>query len=165
MNQDVIFPVLLSLKCAVLSALLNLPWGIFWGWLLARQNFRGKIFVQTLLFVPLVLPPVLTGYFLLTILSKNSFFGRWLWEVCQMRFVLDWKGAVVAAAVVASPFMIQAVKQAMESVDRRLELVARGLGASRLRAALENLARPSSSREISHGRLKRFLWRFTARFI
>lgn len=124
-------PIVLSLQCALISAFLNLPWGIFWGWFLARKQFRGKLILQTLLYVPLVLPPVLTGYFLLVLFSRNYPLGQWLWETFGIHFVLDWKGAAVAAAVVSSPFMIQLVKESVAKVDRRLELVARSLGVGR----------------------------------
>lgn len=123
-------PLWLSLQCAFLAALLNVPWGIGWGWILSRKNFKGRTLIQILLYTPLVLPPVLTGYFLLILLSPHAFLGRWLVETWHIRFVLDWKGAVVAAFVVASPFMIQLVKEAMDLVDPRLEMAARTLGAS-----------------------------------
>lgn len=127
--KDFGFPIGLSLLCGVLSALINLPWGIFWGWVLARKNFKGKVFVQTILYLPLVMPPVLTGYFLLMLLGRNSPVGNWLWENLGLSFVLDWKGAVLAAVVVGAPFMIETMRQAFLDVDERLELVARGLGA------------------------------------
>jgi len=133
MNNEYMFPIILSLKCGFLSALLNLPWGIFWGWLLGRKEFPGKIFLQTLLYIPLVLPPVLTGYFLLVVLSPRSGLGKFLLDVFAVRFVLDWKGAVAAAAIVSGPFMILMVKQAIEQSDNRLEFVARNLGAGRWR--------------------------------
>jgi len=123
-------PIYLSLKCGILSACLNLPWGIFWGWLLGRREFRGKVVLQTVLYLPLVLPPVLTGYFLLSVLSRNALVGKFLFDYLGIQFVLDWKGAVVAAAVVSSPFMIETVKQAILAIDARLELIARSLGAS-----------------------------------
>jgi len=132
MNEN-FFPIMLSLQCAVLSALLNIPWGIFWGWFLARTQFRGKALLQAFLFTPLVLPPVLTGYFLVVIFSKNSFLGKLLFDWFQLRFVLDWKGAVLASTVVSSPFMIQMVKESIGNVDQRLEMAARSLGVSRLK--------------------------------
>lgn len=122
-------PLGLSLLCAFVSAVLVLPWGIFWGWLLARRTFPGRRVVEVLISLPLVLPPVLTGYFLLKILGKNAVLGRWLWETLHLRFVLDWKGAALASAVVASPFMVHMVKQAVSRIDPRLEMAARSLGA------------------------------------
>lgn len=130
MNDSIISPIALSLQCSLLSGLVNIPWGIFWGWILARKKFKGKVLLQTLLYIPLVLPPVLTGYFLLILFSKNSPLGRWLYETFSLRFVLDWKGVVLASAVVSSPFMIQSIKQSLEKVDPRLELAARSLGAN-----------------------------------
>ncbi len=130
MNDSILSPIVLSLQCSLLSGLINIPWGLFWGWILARKKFEGKVLLQTLLYIPLVLPPVLTGYFLLILFSKNSPLGRWLYEIFSIRFVLDWKGVVLASAVVSSPFMIQAIKQSLEKVDPRLELAARSLGAN-----------------------------------
>ena len=127
--MDNFFPIALSFKCALLSALIAAPWGIFWGWLLARKNFPGKIFVQTILYMPLVLPPVLTGYILLSLLGKYSWLGKFIEQIFNTSFVLDWKGIVLASSVVASPFMIQTVKEAVEKVDERLEMAARNLGA------------------------------------
>lgn len=130
MNDSILSPIVLSLQCSLLSGLINIPWGLFWGWILARKEFEGKVLLQTFLYIPLVLPPVLTGYFLLILFSKNSPLGRWLYEIFSIRFVLDWKGVVLASAVVSSPFMIQAIKQSLEKVDPRLELAARSLGAN-----------------------------------
>ena len=126
---DLWFPIGLSFACGVMSAVLNIPWGIFWGWVFARQNFKGKIVLQTILYLPLVLPPVLTGYFLLLLLGRNAPLGKWLYEYFSCSFVLDWKGALLASTIVSAPFMIETMRQAFVNVDERLELVARGLGA------------------------------------
>jgi molybdate transport system permease protein len=127
-NSDMWFAVGLSLLCGLLSAALCVPWGILWGWILARKNFPGKVVLQTLLYLPLVLPPVLTGYFLLLMFGRNSPVGGFLFQSLKLSFVLDWKGAVLASFVVSSPFMIEAMRQAFHSIDERLEWVARGLG-------------------------------------
>ena len=127
---DLVSAITLSVKCSLLSAAVNLPWGIFWGWLLARKDFKCKILLQTLLYMPLFLPPVLTGYFLLVLFSRKGLLGGIFYDLFNWQFVLDWKGVVMAAAIVSSPFMIQMVKQAMEQVDARLEHVAYSLGAS-----------------------------------
>lgn len=128
-NPEMWFAVGLSLLCGLLSAALCIPWGIFWGWIFARKNFSGKVALQTILYLPLVLPPVLTGYFLLLIFGRNSAFGSFLFQAFKLSFVLDWKGALLASVVVSSPFMIEAMRQAFLSVDERLEWVSRGLGA------------------------------------
>jgi molybdate transport system permease protein len=133
MTAEAWSPIGLSLKCGLLSGLINVPWGLGMGWLLARREFPGKVLLQTFLFLPLVLPPVLTGYLLLIILSPAAPAGHFLERYFSLRFVLDWKGCVAASAVVSSPFMIQMVRQSLEQMDLRLEWIARGLGAGRLK--------------------------------
>jgi len=123
----------LSIKCGILSAVLLLPWSIFWGWILARKRFPGRGVLETVLLVPMVLPPVLSGYGLLLIIGPAAPLGQWLQNAFGIRFVLDWKGAVLASAVVASPFGVQLCRQAFLTVDRRLEWAAQTLGANRRR--------------------------------
>lgn len=123
------FSVGLSFLAGLLSAALCIPWGIFWGWIFARKNFPGKVVLQTFLYLPLVLPPVLTGYLLLLTFGRNSALGSFLFDTFKLSFVLDWKGAVLASFVVSAPFMIEAMRQAFLNIDERLEWVSRGLGA------------------------------------
>jgi len=127
--NDLLFPLGLSLLCGLFGALLNIPWGIFWGWVLARTHFPGKFILQTLLYLPLVLPPVLTGYFLLMTFGRNAWLGKWFYENFGISFVLNWKGALLATVIVGGPFMIESMRQAFSGVDERLETVSRGLGA------------------------------------
>ncbi len=134
LNSDFWFSVGLSLACGLLSALFSVPWGIFWGWVFARNNFKGKVILQTILYLPLVLPPVLTGYFLLLIFGHNALIGKWLFEFLHVSFVLNWKGALLASFVVGSPFMIESMRQAFLNVDERFEMVARSLGADSWKA-------------------------------
>lgn len=128
-DHEMWFSVGLSLVCGLLSALLSVPWGVFWGWVFARGHFKGKVILQTVLYLPLVLPPVLTGYFLLMVFGRNSFLGKWLFETLHLSFVLNWKGALVASCVVSGPFMVEAMRQAFLNIDERYESVARSLGA------------------------------------
>lgn len=127
--NNVFLPLGLSFICGLISALVNIPWGIFWGWVLARKQFPGKSILQTLLYLPLVLPPVLTGYLLLLVLGRKAWLGQWLYENFAFTFILNWKGAVLAAVIVGGPFMIESMRQAFSNIDERLEVVARGLGA------------------------------------
>jgi len=128
-NYDLWFTVGLSVLCGLLSAALCIPWGMFWGWVLARKNFSGKVVLQTFLYLPIVMPPVLTGYFLLFLLGRSSPVGSFLFQTFNFSFVLDWKGAVLASFVVSSPFMVEVMRRAFVNVDERLEWVSRGLGA------------------------------------
>ena len=118
----------LSLRVALASVGLSLPPAIAMGWVLARREFRGKLLVDGLCHLPLVLPPVVTGYVLLLAFGRRGWFGPVL-DALGVTLAFDWKGAVLASAVVAFPLALRAVRLAIEEVDPRLEGVARTLGA------------------------------------
>ncbi|MFG0334730.1 MAG: molybdate ABC transporter permease subunit [Maioricimonas sp. JB049] len=123
----------------------SLPFGIVLGWLLARCSFPGKAVVETLLNLPLVLPPVVTGYVLLVTFGRLGWLVNLLDRTLGIRFVFDWKGAAVAAAVVSFPLMVRAHRLAFAALDPQHEQAARTLGASRTDAFLTvslPLARP-----------------------
>lgn len=124
--------VQLSLLVAFTAVALSLPFGIGFGWLLARRDFRGKAIFETLLNLPLVLPPVVTGYLLLVTFGRQGWLGQYLEAWFGIRFVFDWKGAALASAIVAFPLMVRAIRLSFTTVDRRLEGAARTLGASPL---------------------------------
>jgi len=133
----------LSLRVAILCVFLSLPPAIALGWLLARCEFPGKILLDGICHLPLVLPPVVTGYLLLVLFSRRGPFGEFL-EAFNIELAFNWKGAVLAAAVVGFPLMLRAVRLAIESVDPRLEKAARTLGASPVRAFLSVTLRLAS---------------------
>lgn len=118
----------LSLRVALCSVAISLPPAIGMGWLLARRDFRGKLIVDGICHLPLVLPPVVTGYVLLLAFGRRGWFGPAL-EALGVTLAFDWKGAVLASAVVAFPLSLRAIRLAIEDVDQRLEGVARTLGA------------------------------------
>lgn len=126
--------LLLSIKVGVLCVLLSLLPAVFLGWALARVSFRGKILVDGLCHMPLVLPPVVTGYLLLVLFGRRGVFGGIIEGVLGIQLAFDWKGAVVASAVVGFPLMLRAIRLSIEGVDTRLERAARTLGAGPLRA-------------------------------
>jgi molybdate transport system permease protein len=113
----------------VVSTLLALPAGVAAAWLLARRDFTGKPAVETLLTLPLVLPPVATGFLLLHLLGRNSIVGRTL-DALGVPIVFTWKGVVIAMAVMSFPLIVLTVRAGFEQVDRRYEHVAATLGAS-----------------------------------
>lgn len=125
--------VWLSIQVAFLCLLLNLLPGIGVAWLLARKSFKGKVVFETLVHVPLVLPPVVTGYFLLILLGKNGWVGAWLDEWFGIRLAFDFSGAVLAAAVMSFPLLVRSLRLAIELVDPGLEIAAATLGARPLR--------------------------------
>jgi molybdate transport system permease protein len=119
----------LSLRVAAGSLALLLAPGIAMGWLLARRDFPGRAVVDTLVHLPLVLPPVATGYLLLLLLGRRSPVGAWLHDHLGIGLAFTTGGAVVAAAVMAFPLLVRSVRLAIELTDRRLEDAARSLGA------------------------------------
>ncbi|HBZ3643708.1 molybdate ABC transporter permease [Klebsiella pneumoniae] len=128
--------VLLSLKVSSLAVALSLPFGIFFSWLLVRRTFPGKALLDSILHLPLVLPPVVVGYLLLVAMGRRGFIGSWLYDWFGISFAFSWRGAVLAAAVMSFPLMVRAIRLALEGVDVKLEQAARTLGASRWRVFL-----------------------------
>src|SRR5262245_14209136 len=123
--------VRLSLLVALTATVASLPFGIGLGYLLARRQFPGKALVETALSLPLVLPPVVTGYLLLVLLGRRGLLGRYLDEWFGLSVVFTWQGAAVASAIMAFPLMVRSIRVAFASVDVRLEQAARTLGAGR----------------------------------
>ena len=134
----------LSVRVGILCVLVSLPPGIMLGWLLARSNFRGKILLDGILHLPLVLPPVVTGYLLLVLFGRRGLLGAWLYDWLGIQFAFTWKGAVMASAVVGFPLMLRSIRLAIEGVDPRLESAARTLGSSPLHAFLSITLRLSA---------------------
>lgn len=124
----------LSLQVAGVATLATLPVALLLALALARGRWPGKPLLEALVNLPLVLPPVVIGYALLLAFGRQGPLGRWLNEVFGITFVFSFRGAVLAAAVMALPLMVRALRQALEAVDRGLEDAARTLGASRLDA-------------------------------
>ena len=114
---------------AVVSTLCILPPGLALAWLLARRNWPGKSLVETLVALPLVIPPVATGLILLKLFGRHGLFGRWLEEALGIEVVFTWKAVVLATAVMSFPLLVRTARVAFESVNPRLEHVARTLGA------------------------------------
>ena len=113
---------------------LSLPFGLALGWLLSRRTFLGKTILETAINVPLVLPPVVTGYMLLILLGKRGWLGSWLWEHFGLEIAFTWRAAVLAAAVMGFPLLVRSIRLAFDGVDPRLFQAARTLGAGRLDA-------------------------------
>jgi len=139
----------LSLRVAVLAVVLSLPVALGLAWLLSRKRFPGRLLVEALLFLPLILPPVVTGYALLALLGRNGALGRLLGEI-GIVFAFRWTGAVIAAAVMGFPLLVLSIRVAFDSVDRRLEAAAETLGAGAWRR-FATITLPLSLRGIAAG--------------
>ncbi|MDX1423728.1 MAG: ABC transporter permease subunit, partial [Kiloniellales bacterium] len=118
----------LSLRVAFWSVAASLPLGLAVAWLLARREFVGKNVLNGVVHLPLVLPPVVVGYLLLVLLGRQGPIGRLLHDGLGLTVAFTWQGAAVAAAVMAFPLMVRAMRLSFEAVDRRLEAAARTLG-------------------------------------
>ncbi|WP_338550629.1 molybdate ABC transporter permease subunit [Roseovarius phycicola] len=121
----------LSLKVSFWAVLISLPFAIAMAWLLARRDFPGKSLLSALVHLPLVLPPVVTGYLLLLTFGKTGAVGAWLNEI-GIVLAFRWTGAALAAAIMGFPLMVRAIRLAIESVDPKLEEAAETLGAGRV---------------------------------
>jgi molybdate transport system permease protein len=124
--------VVLSLRIAVVATLASLPLGIFAAYALARWQFPGKVVVDGLIHMPLVLPPVVTGYILLVLFGRRGALGDPLAEYLGIVFSFRWTGAALACAVMGFPLMVRPIRLSIEAIDRRLEDAAGTLGANAL---------------------------------
>ncbi|NTU93208.1 MAG: molybdate ABC transporter permease subunit [Chlorobiaceae bacterium] len=120
--------ILLSLKIAVSATLLSLPLGFATAWFMVFRNFRGKVLLEVLVNLPLTLPPVVIGYFLLLLFGRNGWGGALL-KSAGIEFIFTWKAAVVASATVGFPLLVRSIRLGMESIDRQLLQASRSLGA------------------------------------
>ncbi|HET9532227.1 MAG TPA: molybdate ABC transporter permease subunit [Blastocatellia bacterium] len=142
------FPLALSLRVALIATLIVVVTGVALGWLLARRRFWGRELLDSLITLPLVLPPTVLGYYLLVLLGRSSPVGRAIETVTGQPLVFTWQGAVVAASVGALPLMAKSARAAIASVDRSLEDAARTLGQSEWRV-FRRVTLPLASRGIA----------------
>ena len=122
--------LLLSLKVAFWSVAASLPFAVALAWVLSRLSFPGKSLFDAIVHLPLVLPPVVVGYFLLLAFGRRGPIGAFLEEYLGITFIFRWTGAALACAVMGLPLLVRAVRQSLDAVDRGLEAAAATLGAS-----------------------------------
>ncbi len=123
--------IALSLRIALVATVLALPFGIAIALLLARKDFWGKPLVDAIIYLPLVLPPVVTGYLLLITFGRHAPVGEFLADHFGIVLAFRWTGAVLSCGVMAFPLMVRAIRLSIEAIDRRLEDAAATLGANR----------------------------------
>lgn len=144
-----------TIAVSAFSTLLILPLGIPLAWLLARRDWRGKSLVETLVALPLVMPPVATGLILLKLLGRRGPVGGFLENTLGLQIVFTWKAVVIAIAVMSFPLLVRAVRIAFEEVSPRLENVALTLGASPLRVFF-SITLPLAARGVLAGAVLAF---------
>ncbi len=120
--------ILLSLKVAGCATAINLVLGVLVGYALARLRFPGRNLLDTVLTLPMVMPPTVLGYYLLVLMGRRSWLGAWLQDHFGFSFIFTWQGAVVAASIVSFPLVFKPARAAFEAVDGQLEQAARVLG-------------------------------------
>ncbi len=128
--HDFMSPVLLSLKVAFVSSIVVFVLGIFAAWMMSRKRFYGKILVETVFLMPLVLPPTVVGFILLVVIGRNSWFGRAIEWLFALPLVFTWWAGVFASIIIAFPLVYMTIKAGFLSVDRDLQDSARSIGAS-----------------------------------
>lgn len=126
----------LSLRVATIATIVATPLAIAVGWLLARRDFYGKAVLDALVYLPLVLPPVVTGYLLLLTFGRKGLVGAWLADNLGIVFAFRWTGAALACGVMAFPLLVRPIRLSIEAIDRKLEQAASTLGASPWRVFL-----------------------------
>ena len=134
--MDVLKILTLTLEIAAVGTLINIPFALAISWLVVKKRVRGKFLIDILASLPLALPPVVIGYFLLLMLGKNGPIGNFLYTTFGIDIVFTWVAASLAASLVSFPLMTRTMMIAMSEVDNRLEMSARVLGASQLKVAL-----------------------------
>jgi molybdate transport system permease protein len=145
----------LTLRTAALATMLIVPPGLAIAWLLARRKWPGKSLVETLVALPLVMPPVATGLILLELLGRRGPVGGWLHRVLGVDVVFTWRAVVIAMMVMSFPLLVRAARVAFEEVNPRLEQIARTLGAGDPRV-FATITLPLAARGIISGMLLAF---------
>ncbi len=132
-NEAELEAVYLSVKVAVYCSIISLPLALILGYIMARYQFPGKSVIENIIHLPLVMPPVTTGYLLLLILGTRGFIGQWLNDIFGIRLAFTFTAAVIASVFVSFPLFVRSVRTSMEMVDPGLEDASRILGAGKLK--------------------------------
>jgi molybdate transport system permease protein len=136
MLDQIWFPLYITLKISLVSSLIVAILGTVISYLLARREVRGKWLIDSLVTLPMILPPTVTGYILVVLLGKRGIIGQTLYNLTGISILFTWQVAVIAAFVVSLPLMVKTTTAAIEAVDKELEYVAYTLGKSELETAL-----------------------------
>jgi molybdate transport system permease protein len=155
MNREDWLLIEFTARMALLSTLLILPVGVGMAWCLARLRWPGKAVVETIITLPLVLPPVVTGLALLKLFGRRGPLGRWIHELFGIDVIFTWRAVVIALGIMALPLLVRASRTAFEEVDQRLEQIARTLGASEWRIFF-TISLPLARRGVLGGTLLAF---------
>ncbi len=149
------FPLYLTLKVSIAATFFTVFIGLGIAWLMARNDFFGKSILDAVIMQPLVIPPTVLGYYLLVLLGRGSFFGRFLEDSFGITLVFTWKAAVIAAFISSLPLFVKPARAAIEGVDKNLENAARLLGKTEF-DVLKTITIPLAWRGIAAGSVMAF---------
>ncbi len=135
MHQEELKIILFTFKMAFLSTILIIPGGVFISWILAKKSWFGKSVIESFFYLPIVFPPVATGFLLLLLLSQEGFIGKLLARN-NIEIIFTWKAIVIAMSITSFPFFVQIMKTGFENTPLKLEMIAKTLGASNLKVFL-----------------------------
>ena len=147
--------IMLSVKVSSVATLLSLPVGFAVAYVMTYKRFKGRVALDVLVNLPLILPPVVVGYLLLLLLGQNGWVGKWLLQPLGIRVIFTWKAAVIATAVVGFPLMVRSIRTGMEAIDEKLIHASRTLGAGWLDTIFTVIA-PLSVRGVLAGSILMF---------
>ena len=153
--QEFLSPIWLSFKIATISGVIVILIGTLIGRIFARRTFKGKAVLETILMLPLVLPPTVVGFFLIVIFGKNSMAGQAIEWLFKQPIIFTWWAAVIASIIVAFPLMYQSAKSGFQGIDREIEEAARVDGANEWRIFLF-ISIPLASKAIISGSILSF---------
>ena len=120
----------LSFKITLWAMLVTFPIALTTAWILSKKSFFGKSFLNALVHIPLVVPPVVIGYFLILLLGREGYLGKILYEIFEITLIFTWQGASIAASIVSFPLFVRPIRQAFDMIDPAIEEAASSLGAS-----------------------------------
>ena len=155
MDSSVLFSLRLSFQVAACATFLVIIFGVYIAYILAKRDFKGKEFLDVLFTLPLVLPPTVTGYYLIVVLGRNGLLGSYLYRYTGLSIMFTWYGAAIASLVVALPLMIKTTRAAFESVDKNLIDASYTLGHSEFETLMRVIL-PASKRGIIAGGILAF---------
>lgn len=155
LNKDFLTPIWLSIKIATISSVIVILIGTMIGRIFARRSFKGKAILETILMLPMILPPTVVGFFLIVIFGKNSIVGQTIEWIFKQPIIFTWWAAVIASIVVAFPLMYQSAKSGFQGVNPEIEEAARVDGASEWRIFLF-ISIPLASKALISGSILSF---------
>ncbi|MBF0298945.1 MAG: molybdate ABC transporter permease subunit [Oligoflexia bacterium] len=137
MNESILFPIRLTFQVAIVSTFLTAIFGIIIAYILATRNFKGKILLEIIITLPLILPPTVTGYYLILIFGRNGIIGNLIFKLTEWNIMFTWWACVLASFIVSLPLMVKTAEAAIKSLDKTMIDTSYTLGYSEIQTAIK----------------------------